>query len=234
MRLLEEPSNYRAFLLRFWQERGCTPEPCPWRFSLEDPRTGERRGYGSFEAFIAGLWQQIAGDAGELSDREWWKLLNHLRERRAELMNRSLRTVEDILKVKGRQVWSVTPDTTVFEALELMARHEIGAVVVLEEDRIVGIMSERDYARKVILRGRASRDTPVRSIMTEKVITVLPTTTVEECMALMTTHRIRHLPVVDQGKLVGLVSIGDVVKAIISEQQYVIERYRTMRDYAEP
>ncbi len=234
MRLLERPFNYRSFLLRFWQEQGCKPEPCPWRFSLEDPHTGEQSGYGSFEALVASLWQQTVGKSRELHEREWRELLNSLTERRTEMMNRSLRTVEDILKVKGRHVWSVTPDTTVFEALELMAKHEIGAVVVLEDERVVGVMSERDYARKVILKGRASKDTLVRSIMTEKVTTVQPTTTIEECMALMTNQRIRHLPVVDQGKLVGLVSIGDVVKAIISEQQYVIERYRTLREYAEP
>lgn len=233
MRRFNNPPSYRAFLLRLWQEQGRTPEPCPWRFSLEDPHTGERRGYGSFEALIAGLWQEMTGEKQQ-PFLGLWLQSGLATERRAEIMNRSLRTVEDILKVKGRQVWSVTPDMTVFEALELMAKHEIGAVVVLEDERIVGMMSERDYARKVILKGRASRDTPVRSIMTEKVITVLPTTTVEECMNLMTTHRVRHLPVVDMGKLVGLVSIGDVVKAIISEQEYVIERYRTLRDYAEP
>jgi CBS domain-containing protein len=149
-------------------------------------------------------------------------------------MNRMLRTVDDVLKLKGREVWSVTPDMAVFEALEVMASQGIGAVVVLHDGKLVGVMSERDYARKVILKGLASKETPVRAIMTEKVITVLPTTTVEECMALMTSHRIRHLPVVDRGELVGLISVGDVVKAIISEQQYVIERYRTQRDYAEP
>jgi CBS domain-containing protein len=133
-------------------------------------------------------------------------------------MNRMLSTAGDILKVKGRQVWSVGPDMMVLDALDVMATQGIGAVVVLKDGKLVGVMSERDYARKVVLKGLASRDTPVRAIMTEKVITVLPTTSVEECIALMTAHRVRHLPVVDQGELTGLVSVGDAVKAIISEQ----------------
>jgi CBS domain-containing protein len=115
-----------------------------------------------------------------------------------------------------------------------MADKGIGAVVVLEDGKLVGVMSERDYARKVILKGKASRETPVREIMTEKVITVYPDTLCTECMELMTDKRIRHLPVLDQDKLVGLISIGDVVKAIISEQLYVIERQRQMWEYDQP
>jgi CBS domain-containing protein len=152
-------------------------------------------------------------------------------------MNRSLRTADDILKLKGHEVWSVAPDTTVFEALQLMADKGIGAVVVKEDGRLVGVMSERDYARKVILKGKASRDIPVREIMTERVVTVFPDTLCTECMALMTEKRVRHLPVVDReagGKLVGLISIGDVIKAVISEQQYVIERQRQMWEYDQP
>jgi CBS domain-containing protein/ketosteroid isomerase-like protein len=149
-------------------------------------------------------------------------------------MNRSLRTADDILKLKGREIWSVAPDTTVFEALQLMADKGIGAVVVKEDGRLVGVMSERDYARKVILKGKASRDIPVREIMTERVVTVYPDTLCTECMALMTEKHIRHLPVVETGKLVGLISIGDVVKAVISEQQYVIERQRQMWEYNQP
>lgn len=149
-------------------------------------------------------------------------------------MNRAQRTVADILEVKGHEVWTVAPDATVYEALQIMADKGIGAVVVLDGDKLVGIMSERDYARKVILLGKASRETSVREIMTDKVVAVFPNTSVDECMAIMTQRRIRHLPVVDQGKLVGLVSIGDVVKAIISEQQFVIEHYRTMWEYAQP
>lgn len=152
-------------------------------------------------------------------------------------MNRSLRTANDILKLKGHEVWSVAPDTTVFEALQLMADKGIGAVVVLEDGKLVGVMSERDYARKVILKGKASRDIPVREIMTERVVIVYPDTLCAECMALMTEKRIRHLPVVDsedRRRLVGVISIGDVVKAVISEQQYVIERQRQMWEYAQP
>lgn len=149
-------------------------------------------------------------------------------------MNRAQRTVADILEVKGHEVWTVAPDATVYEALQIMADKGIGAVVVLDGDRLAGIMSERDYARKVILLGKASRETTVREIMTDKVVAVFPHTSVDECMAIMTQRRIRHLPVVDQGKLVGLISIGDVVKAIISEQQFVIEHYRTMWEYAQP
>jgi CBS domain-containing protein len=152
-------------------------------------------------------------------------------------MNRSLRTADDILKLKGRDIWSVAPDTTVFEALQLMADKGIGAVVVKEDGRLVGVMSERDYARKVILKGKASRDIPVREIMSKRVVTVYPDTLCTECMALMTEKRVRHLPVVDSeagGKLVGLISIGDVVKAVISEQQYVIERQRQMWEYDQP
>ncbi len=149
-------------------------------------------------------------------------------------MSRALRTVNDILLEKGNQVWTITPDATVYEALQLMADKGIGAVVVLEGERLVGVMSGRDYARNVILKGRSSKDTPVRAIMTDKVITVFPNTTVDECMALMTQKHVRHLPVMDQGKLAGLISIGDVVKAIISEQKFVIEHYRTMWEYAQP
>jgi CBS domain-containing protein len=149
-------------------------------------------------------------------------------------MNRSLRTADDILKLKGREIWSVAPDTTVFEALQLMADKGIGAVVVKEDGKLVGVMSERDYARKVILKGKASRDISVREIMTERVVTVYPDTLCTECMALMTEKRVRHLPVVETGKLVGLISIGDVIKAVISEQQYVIERQRQMWEYNQP
>jgi CBS domain-containing protein len=149
-------------------------------------------------------------------------------------MNRALRSVNDILQLKGNQVWSVTPDTTVFDALRLMADHGIGAVVVLDDGKLVGVMSERDYARKVILQGKASKDIAVREIMSERVVTVYPNTACSECMALMTEKHIRHLPVMDQGKLVGLISIGDVVKAIISEQQFVIERQHQMWEYAQP
>ena len=128
--------------------------------------------------------------------------------------------VKDIIREKGAKVWTILPDATAFEALEKMADKNIGAVVVTEgEDRVVGIMSERDYARKVILRGKVSKEIPVSEIMTSDVLCVTPDNNCEECMHLFTNKRIRHLPVVDEGKLLGLISIGDVVRKIISEQQ---------------
>ena len=133
-------------------------------------------------------------------------------------------TVRDLLGKKGGQIWSVTPDTTVYEALQLMADKNVGAVLVLEGDRLLGILSERDYARQVILKGKASKDTPVREIMTTRVVYVLPERTIDDCMALMTDKRIRHLPVLQEGKLIGVLSIGDVVKAVISEKQFLIEQ----------
>lgn len=135
-----------------------------------------------------------------------------------------MKTVSDILRAKGHSTWTVTLDTTVYQALELMAEKNIGAVLVIQEDKLVGIMSERDYARKVILKGKASKDIPVREIMTEKVVYVHPDQTTEECMALMTDKHIRHLPVLEREHLTGVISIGDVVKAIISEQEFVIEQ----------
>lgn len=136
-------------------------------------------------------------------------------------------TVRDLLKVKGNAVWSVPPDTTVFETLELMSDRNIGAVLVMEGAALIGIVSERDYARKVEMEGRSARDTTVREIMTRRVLTVQPDQTVEDCMALMTEHRMRHLPVMQNGRVLGLISIGDVVKAIISEQEFMIGQLET-------
>lgn len=124
----------------------------------------------------------------------------------------------------GGQVWSASPATSVYEALELMAANNIGALVVLDGESLVGIMSERDYARKVILYDRGSRDTTVAEIMTPDPVTVPRTTSVTECMQLMTDNRFRHLPVVDDDRLVGLISIGDVVRAVIEEQRYLIQQ----------
>jgi CBS domain-containing protein len=135
--------------------------------------------------------------------------------------------VRQILQAKGSQVWSVGPDESVFKALEMMADKNVGALMVMKNDALVGIFSERDYARKVILHGRASRDTAVRDIMSERVVTVGPERTVADCMAAMTEHRIRHLPVVDEGGVIGLVSIGDVVKAIMSEQSFLINQLQS-------
>src|ERR1035437_9902051 len=135
-----------------------------------------------------------------------------------------MRTVSDIVKKKGNHVWSVTPSTTVFDTLKLMAEREIGAVVVLDRGNLVGIFSERDYARQVILKGRTSKDTPVREVMSPRVIFVRSENTVEDCMALMTGKRVRHLPVLQDGALLGMVSIGDVVKDMIAEKEFIIEQ----------
>jgi CBS domain-containing protein len=135
-----------------------------------------------------------------------------------------MKTVKDILKAKKNEVWSISPTATVFEALKLMGEKEIGALVVMEKGETVGIVSERDYARKVILKGKSSKNTLVQEIMTSHMFSVKPENTVEECMVLITAKRIRHLPVFDKNKFVGLISIGDVVKSIISEQEKLIEQ----------
>ena len=121
-------------------------------------------------------------------------------------------------------IYATSPDTTVFEALKVMAEKNIGALLVVSGDDLVGIFSERDYARKVILRGKSSKDTPVREIMTSPVVTVGPHATAEECMALMTERHIRHLPVLEFGRLVGVISIGDVVRTIVEQQQFTIRQ----------
>ncbi len=135
-----------------------------------------------------------------------------------------MRLVSDILSSKGHDVYSVKPDTSVFDALKLMAEKNIGAAMVLRGKELVGIFSERDYARKVILKGKASTDTPVSDIMTAKVAYVGPHNSLEECMALMTEKHFRHLPVMEANRLLGMISIGDVVKAIISNQQIEIKQ----------
>jgi CBS domain-containing protein len=135
-----------------------------------------------------------------------------------------MKTVEQMLEGKGQRLLWVAPGATVYEALKLMAEHEVGALVVLDGDRLVGIFSERDYARKVILFGKASKETLVREIMTDKVLCVRPDQTVDQCMALMTDKRVRHLPVLDHKKVTGVISIGDVVKEVISEQRFMIEQ----------
>lgn len=135
-----------------------------------------------------------------------------------------METVAQLLEDKGSDVWTIRPDASVFEAIEMMAEKGIGALVVMEGNTIVGLVSERDYARSVVLKGRASRATPIREIMARRVICARPTQSIKECMALMTDKRVRHLPVVDGDRLCGLVSIGDLVKAIIIEQQFIIEQ----------
>jgi len=132
-------------------------------------------------------------------------------------------TVKEILQAKDPGVWTIAPNVEVFEALKVMADKNVGALIVVENDRVVGIMSERDYARKIALLGKLSQNTPVRDIMTSEVYVVPPEATADECIVLMTEKRIRHLPVIAADKLVGVVSIGDIVKTIISHQQGVIE-----------
>lgn len=136
-----------------------------------------------------------------------------------------MKSAAQILRSKPEQtVETVTPSTSVFDAVKLMAEKNIGALLVMEDLNIAGMITERDYARKIILAGRSSKETAVRDIMTSPVLYVRPDQTNEECMALMTDNRVRHLPVVDKGKLVGLISIGDLVKDIISEQKFIIEQ----------
>lgn len=135
-----------------------------------------------------------------------------------------MKTVKEILQAKAQKLLSIAPDASVLDALRLMAEKEVGALVVLEGERLAGIFSERDYARKVILQGKSSKDTAVREIMTHKVVCVHPEQSIEDCMALMTDKRIRHLPVLEDQTVVGVISIGDVVKEVISEQRFVIEQ----------
>jgi len=135
-----------------------------------------------------------------------------------------MKSVRDILKLKGNEVWCVEPDATVFQALQRMAEKEVGALVVTEGTQVVGLISEREYARKIVLLGRTSPTTLVREIMTSPVVYIHLDQPIEECMALMTEKRTRHLPVIENGKLVGMISIGDIVKSIIADQQFMIEQ----------
>jgi IMP dehydrogenase len=131
-------------------------------------------------------------------------------------------TVKQLLRNKKKQVWTIEPDSTVYEAVQLMIDKDVGALMVMESGKAVGIVTERDYARKLVLQERAPKETRVRDIMTERVLFVYPEQTMDECMALMTNKQIRHLPVLDNDKLVGLVSIRDVVRQVISEQEFMI------------
>jgi CBS domain-containing protein len=133
-----------------------------------------------------------------------------------------MRNVNQILEAKGARIVAVPEDTPVLEVIRLMAEHHIGSVLVVRGGELIGIATERDYARKVILQGRSSVDTPVGQVMSSPVVTVLPTDTAQTCMALMTERKIRHLPVVEKGQLLGLISIGDLVKAVIQDQQHEI------------
>jgi CBS domain-containing protein len=136
--------------------------------------------------------------------------------------------VSQILQSKGNHTWTIAPNATVFDALTSMAEKDIGALLVVESDEVVGIFSERDYARKIILHGKSSKDTEVQEIMKSEVLCISPDQSVNKCMALMTEKRIRHIPVLDDGRLIGIISIGDVVKTIIAEQQIIINH---LEDY---
>ena len=135
-----------------------------------------------------------------------------------------MKSVSDILKSKGNDVWAVKPDDTVLDTLKLMAEKEIGALLVMEGEKLVGIVTERDYARKVILEGKSSKTSSVAEVMTKRVLCVSPKQTVDECMALMTDKRARHLPVLDHKHVVGVISIGDLVKETIKEQKILIDQ----------
>ena len=133
-------------------------------------------------------------------------------------------TIEKLLETKGSEVWTISPEDSVFDAIKKMEEHSVGALPVLIEDKLVGIISERDYARKVILKNRSSKETLVKEIMTTRIFHTFPKQKIEECMVVMSEHHIRHLPVMDNEKLIAMISIGDVVKDIISEQQFKIEQ----------
>ena len=138
-----------------------------------------------------------------------------------------MRTVRQLLEAKAPEVFAIGPDAPVLDAIKLMADKRIGALLVMDAGRLVGIVSERDYARKVILLGKSSKDTTVAAIMTASPVTVTPAHTVDDCMRLVSEHRIRHLPVVESGEPVGMISIGDLVKAIISSQAFTIDQLHT-------
>lgn len=135
-----------------------------------------------------------------------------------------MRTVKDILKTKGHDVKTIDRNETVYDAILLMDTYHIGSLLVTDKGELAGVVTERDYACKVIIKGRQSKTTPIGDIMSDKIVVVKPETTINECMALMTNKRIRHLPVIDEGELVGVISIGDVVKEVIEEQNFVIEQ----------
>ncbi|MES0327100.1 MAG: CBS domain-containing protein [Gammaproteobacteria bacterium] len=135
-----------------------------------------------------------------------------------------MKKVNDILKVKGNDVWSIGPEASVYDAIHLMTEKKVGALMVMEDGKLVGVVSETDYTRNIILKGRSSQQTPVKDIMTSRVLYVQPEQYIEDCMVLMTEKRTRHLPVMDEGKLIGVISIGDAVKSVIDEQRFTIEQ----------
>jgi CBS domain-containing protein len=135
-----------------------------------------------------------------------------------------MKTVRQLLRYKGDEVWSIGPDATVYDAINMMTRKDIGALAVKDGERLIGLISERHYVRNVALRGKTSVGTPVREIMERRVVTAVPDESVEECMALMTEARVRHLPILDHGQIIGIVSIGDLVQSIISDHEFAIEQ----------
>ena len=135
-----------------------------------------------------------------------------------------MKKVSDVLKIKGSDVWTIGPDASVYDAIHLMTEKKVGALMVVEGGKVVGVISETDYTRKIILKGRTSQLTPVKDIMTSHVLYVGPNQDIEECMILMTEKRTRHLPVMDEGVLIGVISIGDAVKSVIDEQRFTIEQ----------
>ncbi|MGA2489559.1 MAG: CBS domain-containing protein [Anaerolineales bacterium] len=135
-----------------------------------------------------------------------------------------MKTIKHIMRLKGKEIWTTAPDVTVFEALKVMAEKEIGAMPVLDGKNLVGIFSERDYARKVILKGKSSKNTPVSEIMSTNLITITPNQTNEQGLVLMNAKHVRHLPVIEEQEMVGFISIGDLVKSIIDEQREVIDK----------
>ena len=135
-----------------------------------------------------------------------------------------MKIIKDILAAKGQEVYTISADATVYEALSLMAEKNVGALVILKGEALAGLISERDYARKVVLKGKFSKDTPVSEIMTGEPVTVTLDHDLEQCMELMTDKRVRHLPVVEEGRLIGIISIGDVVKGIIDHKEFIIQQ----------
>ena len=135
-----------------------------------------------------------------------------------------MKTARDLLREKGTQVYATSPEASVYDALQQMAEKNIGALIVFEGDRLVGLISERDYARKIVLKNKFSRETAVTEIMSRDVVTVAPDKNLEECMEVITEHRVRHLPVVEDDRVLGIISIGDVVKGIINHKEFIIEQ----------
>lgn len=135
-----------------------------------------------------------------------------------------MKKVNDILDAKGHKVWTIRPDASVYDAIQLMAEKKVGALMVMDGNKLVGVISETDYTRKITLKGRSSPQTLIKAIMSSPVVTVEPWQDIEQCMVIMTDERNRHLPVIDNGKLIGVISIGDVVKSIIDEQRFTIEQ----------